>query len=156
MILTNLKSYRLARGYSLRELARRSGVDFTTIDRLERLHKNAQERTAYKLAEALRVDLLALVAVEQPEPTLTKESIQTPTLSLKPARSTRAKKQPPAGNCWVIDHEGDAFGPFVQAEAERLKGKLGQARVYEAESKNEARELHRAFLIRVVRGHDTW
>jgi hypothetical protein len=49
----------------------------------------------------------------------------------------------------VIDHEGDAFGPFILEEADKLKGKLGgqhQARVYEAASKAEAREQHRQFL----------
>ncbi len=52
--------------------------------------------------------------------------------------------------------EADPFRLDTAAEAERLKARLGQTRVYEAAGKAEARELHRAFLIRVARGHDAW
>jgi hypothetical protein len=70
----------------------------------------------------------------------------------------RTNKQT-AGNSWIIDQDGDAFGPFIQTEAERLRVKLGgqhQARVYEGTSRAEANEQHRQFLIRVARGHDAW
>lgn len=155
MVLTSLKSCRLARGYSLRQLAGLSGVDFTTIDRLEH-GREAQERTTHKLAKALGVEPTALVAVEQPAPVI--ENIQTPTVVNNPTRS-RASKQSAVNSFWVIEqgHEdGDPFRADSQDEAERLKKRLGRARVYEAASKNDAREQHRAFLVRVARGHDAW
>jgi len=158
MILTSLKDCRLAKGYSLRQLAKLSGVDFTTIDRLERFHRPAQDRTVHKLANALGVEPIALYAVEQPK--LTKESIQTPTASIKPIRSTRSKAKP-AISFWLIekDQEDDLFRTDNQDEAERLKVRLGgqqHARVYQAVTKFEAQEQHRQFLIRVIRGHDAW
>jgi hypothetical protein len=54
--------------------------------------------------------------------------------------------------------EADPFNVGSQAEADRLKARLGgqhQARVYEATSKFDAMELHRQLLIRVARGHDS-
>ncbi len=154
MVLTGLKQCRLNKGYSLRQLAKLSGVDFTTIDQLER-GREAQERTVHKLANALGVEPAALVAVEQPN--LAIESIQTPTAVVKPIRSTKSKAKPVI-SFWVIekDQEDDPFRTDNQDVAERLKARLGYARVYEAASKNEARELHRAFLTRVARGHDAW
>jgi transcriptional regulator with XRE-family HTH domain len=154
MLLTHLKYWRELPGYSLRELADKSKVPYSAISLLENGKREPQGRTSLKLAAALEVDLTALYSLPAAlEPTQLINGNKTITV-IKPAR-TRTKKQQ-AGNCWVIDHEGDAFGPFVEVEAERLKGKLGQARVYEAANKAEARELHRQFLIRVARGHDAW
>lgn len=155
MLLNRLKSCRIAKGYSVRDLAARSGIDASNISLLENLKRSPHGKTVRTLAEALEVDVTDLYEAEQPAQLIPPvvNTNETPTV-IRPARSG-VKKQP-LGNCWVIDHEGDAFGPFVPAEAERLKGKLVQARVYEAESKNDARELHRAFLVRVARGHDAW
>jgi hypothetical protein len=44
-------------------------------------------------------------------------------------------------------------------QAYHLQEKLGgshRTRVYKAEKKVEAWELHRQFLIKVARGHDAW
>lgn len=43
---------RAARGWSLPELSRRSGVGMDTISHLERGHTSPQPRTVYKLASA--------------------------------------------------------------------------------------------------------
>lgn len=167
MYLNGLKYWRELRGYSVRELAEKSSVAYPTISLLENLKREPQRRNTGKLAVALGVEINQLY--EEP-PVAQAAPVQTPppqslndnkTLTIiKPARPTRAKKQQqPVGNCWVIDFEGDAFGPFVLADAERLQEKLGgwhKARVYKAESKAEANEQHRQFLIRVIRGHDAW
>jgi transcriptional regulator with XRE-family HTH domain len=169
MLLTRLKHWRELRGYSLRELAEKSTVPYSAISLLENLKREPQGRTARKLAAALAVEVTELydqtpaAAPEPVQPTsvitlppTNDNKTQTAAPLIKPARSTRGKQKKPAGNCWVIDEDSDAFGPFIQAEADRLKGKLGKARVYEAGSRFEAQELHRKFLIRVIRGHDAW
>ena len=158
MLLTRLKYWRELRGYSVRELAEISKVAYPAISLLENGKREPQGRTARKLAAALGIEVTELnsqpgpVVLEQ-EYTQAQSTSDNKTITV--GKTARAKKQP-AGSSWVIDQDGDAFGPFVMEEAERLKGKLGQARVYEAASKNIARELHRAFLIRVARGHDAW
>jgi transcriptional regulator with XRE-family HTH domain len=163
MLLTRLKYWRELRGYSLRELADKSKVPYSAISLLENLKREPQGRTARKLAAALGIEVVDL---HQPDPVVL-EPKYTPAQPVndnriitpaKPVRTRAAKKQP-ANYCWVVDFEGDAFGPFEQAEADKLKGKLGgqhQARVYQAATRAEAREQHRAFLIRVARGHDVW
>lgn len=161
MSLDRLNYWRTLRGYSIRELALLCDLDPSTIWQIEKHNRPAYGSTARKLAQVLAVEVSDLfsapIATEliQVESDIQEEPYNKHTEDTKPARSTRAKKQP-AGSCWVIDQDGDAFGPFALEEAERLKGKLGQARVYEAASKAEARELHRAFLVRVARGHDSW
>jgi transcriptional regulator with XRE-family HTH domain len=51
--LHGLARVRDEQGYSLRELARMSGVAHDTIWQLERLHRSAEPRTRRKLADAL-------------------------------------------------------------------------------------------------------
>lgn len=165
MLLTRLKYWREFRGLSLRELAEKSQVPYSAISLLENGKREPQGRTARKLAQALEVEpaelyelVLAPVAQEpQAQPSNSSNETITPA---KPVRTSRAlKRQPVSAVTWVIDQDGDCFGPFVLADSERLQGKLGgyhQARVYAAADKAEARELHRQFLIRVTRGHDAW
>jgi transcriptional regulator with XRE-family HTH domain len=164
MLLTRLKYWREQRGYSLRELADKSKVPYSAISLLENLKREPQGRTVRKLAAALDVEVVDL---HQPDPVVL-EPKYTPAqpandnriiTPAKPVRTSKAAKKQPANYCWVVDFEGDAFGPFVLADAERLQGKLGgwhKARVYKAGSKAEAREMHRQFLIKVARGHDAW
>jgi len=52
-----LKELRQARGYSVRELARRAIVDHVTVVRIENEHTEPQPRTLRRLAEALDVDV---------------------------------------------------------------------------------------------------
>jgi transcriptional regulator with XRE-family HTH domain len=152
MVLTGLKSCRLDKGYSLRELAKRSGVDFTTIDRLER-GRAAQERTAHKLAAALEVAPAALYAVEQPEPT--SRNIQTPTISVVSPARTRARKIKLTG-LWVGVEAGHVYLARDQEAADHLKEQFGRVRVYRVADWKEAAETHRAFLTRVAGGRDAW
>ncbi len=162
MLLTRLKYWREIRGLSLRELADKCKVPYSAISLLENGKREPQGRTARKLAQALDVEVgelysqLTPVVLEQEYTPAESTSVNKTITVSKPAR---AKKQPPASSSWVIDQDGDAFGPFILAEAERLRGKLGgqhQARVYEGTSRAEANEQHRQFLIRVARGHDAW
>jgi len=52
-----LKELRLARGYSVRELASRATVDHVTVVRVENGHTEPQPRTLRKFAEALGVEV---------------------------------------------------------------------------------------------------
>ena len=54
--LNGLKRVRQIKGYSLMELAEKSGVDDSMISKLENLRRGAQPRTLRKLAEALGVE----------------------------------------------------------------------------------------------------
>lgn len=163
MYLTRLKYWRELRGYSLRELADKSKIPYSAISLLENLKREPQGRTSRKLATALDVELTELYELSvvpesptHPSPEFIPTSVNdNKTITTVKPSGVRAKKRTD-GNFWVVDHEGDAFGPFVPEEAERLKAKLGQARVYQAANKFEAWELHRQFLIRVTRGHDAW
>ncbi len=183
MLLTRLKYWREQRGYSLRELAAKiqKGIKDgqsvkmspATISLLENSKRPPHASTVKALATALGVepgDLYEPAQTPASQEPVGLEQKYTPAINgqkvknnktsttIKPARPTRVKKQP-TGNFWISDDEGDVWGPFSQVDAERLKVKLGgqhQARVYEAASKAEARELHRAFLTRVARGHDAW
>lgn len=61
----NLKKLRKSRGYSLRVLAERSGVAFSTISRIERQHQtDAVLSTAFALCRGLEVDFFDLVKEE--------------------------------------------------------------------------------------------
>jgi transcriptional regulator with XRE-family HTH domain len=161
MLLTRLKYWRELRGYSVRGLAEKSKVGFTTISFLENQHRPPHGTTASKLAAALGVEVADLYGLK-PEPinhAITNDNTK-PITALKPARSNMAgAKKQPVISFWVIEkdqEEGDPFRTDTQAEADRLKARLGQAKVYQAASKFEAWELHRQFLIRVARGYDAW
>lgn len=169
MLLNRLKYWRELRGYSVRELAARSGIDASSISLLENLKRSPHGKTARTLAEALDVELADLYRESEPgeleistalvtQPGINANKTQT---AIKPARPTRSKAKPVI-SFWVIEKDQEEADPFkvsTQEEAERLKDRLGgqhQARIYEAASKFEAWELHRQFLIRVARGHDAW
>jgi transcriptional regulator with XRE-family HTH domain len=157
MLLTRLKYWREHQGLSLRQLADKSKVPYSAISLLENGKREPQGRTVHKLAAALEVDVTALYEQAPAQPVSDNKTI---TPIIEPARSTRAraKKQAapaPVSSFWVVD-EDDTFGPFAQPDAERLKGKLDRARVYEAASRSEASQQHIQFKIRVLRGHDAW
>ncbi len=60
-----LKRLRQEQALSLRDLARRSGVAYDTINRLELGKQDAQPRTIRRLAEALGVGPKALMKREE-------------------------------------------------------------------------------------------
>jgi len=60
-----LKQLRREQALSLRELARRSGVAYDTINRLELGKQDAQPRTIRRLAEALGVQPKELMKREE-------------------------------------------------------------------------------------------
>ena len=60
-----LKRLRQEQALSLRDLARRSGVAYDTINRLELGKQNAQPRTIRRLAEALGVQPKELMKGEE-------------------------------------------------------------------------------------------
>jgi transcriptional regulator with XRE-family HTH domain len=60
-----LKRLRQEQALSLRDLARRSGVAYDTINRLELGKQDAQPRTIRRLAEALGVEPKELMKGEQ-------------------------------------------------------------------------------------------
>lgn len=163
MLLVRLKYWRTLRGYSVRELAALSGIDASSISLLENQKRTPHGKTARDLAAALEVEVADLYEVStipefnQPGPTnqtgINANKIQT---KIKSTRSLSEKKA--TGNFWVVieDDNEDPFGPYVQKEAERLKQRLGRARVYEAINKFEVWEKHRQFMIAVTRGHDAW
>ena len=57
-----LQEHRKGLGFSLRGLAERSGVDFTTIDRIERGERDPRLSTLYSLANALDIQVQDLFA----------------------------------------------------------------------------------------------
>lgn len=61
MIGEELKRLRLARGYSLRELAGRCGIDATNLSEIETGKRDAQASTLERIADALgaRITLAA-------------------------------------------------------------------------------------------------
>ncbi len=59
--LARLRSERTRQGYTLATLAAKSGVNASTISALEHLRRNAQPKTAGKLAEALGLGVEDLV-----------------------------------------------------------------------------------------------
>jgi HTH-type transcriptional regulator, competence development regulator len=59
--LSRLKRVRQIKGYSLQELADKSGVDVSLISKLENERHGAQGRTLRKLAKALGVEPEELV-----------------------------------------------------------------------------------------------
>jgi len=56
-MLTRLRYWRNLKGYSVRELAERSGVNASTITLVENQHRQPQGRIVRKLAEALEVEV---------------------------------------------------------------------------------------------------
>src|SRR4051812_8569810 len=108
MFLNSLKYWRELRGYSVRELAEKSGVAYPTISLLENLKRPPQRRNAGKLANALGVEINDLyqqapAAQELPEPEQPVNDNKTLT-DASPARPTRATKRLPASNYWLIDY----------------------------------------------------
>jgi transcriptional regulator with XRE-family HTH domain len=185
LVLAGLKYWREQRGYSVRELAEKSGVAYPAVSILENLKRKPQPKTTWKLAEALGVERADLFT---PPPSLAAQEVaqpindnKTPAITpvVKPARPTRAlqtlenrarakakRQTAPApalvSSFWVFEKDQEESEPFrldTEAQAERLKDRLGgqhQARVYEAASRSEASHQHIQFLIRVTRGHDAW
>lgn len=60
-----LRRLRRERAWSLRELGRRSGIAYDTINKLENEQRKAQLRTIRKLAEALDVEPKELMKGEE-------------------------------------------------------------------------------------------
>lgn len=61
----NLRAARLARGFSQEELGARAGLHRNYIGSVERIEKNISIDTIERLANALGVDVLDLLAREQ-------------------------------------------------------------------------------------------
>lgn len=57
-----LRHWREKRGYSVRELAKRAGVGFVTISRIENGHLSPTVAMLEKLAKALRVKVSELLS----------------------------------------------------------------------------------------------
>lgn len=55
--LNNLKQIRYERGISLRELSRCSGVDYTTISRIENFYSVPSQTTMILIARGLKMDV---------------------------------------------------------------------------------------------------
>lgn len=155
MQLNRLKYWRETRGLSLRELAEKSKIPYSAISLLENGKREPQGRTVHKLAQALGVEISELSelarapAASNDNKTVTRASV-------------RKSNQPAPVSYWVYEKDQNESDPFrldTQAQAERLKDKLGgqhQARIYEAASRSDANKQHIQFLIRVTRGHDYW
>ncbi len=164
MLLTRLKSLRLARGYSLRELAAKSKIPYSAISLFENGKREPQGRTSRKLAAALKVELTDLYDPVLPAQAVPIASPINDNKTLTTANQPNSNKpsRRPAGNSyWIIENDPDQVEPFrlySRDEAERLKERLGpgRARVYEAESKTQVWQLHRNFLVRVNRGQEFW
>jgi transcriptional regulator with XRE-family HTH domain len=60
-----LRHWRERRGYSVRELARRAGVGFVTVSRIENGHMSPTVAMLEKLAKALGISVREFFAVEQ-------------------------------------------------------------------------------------------
>ncbi len=163
MLLTRLKELREQRSLSLRELADKSKVPYPTISLLENGKREPQGRTTRKLAAALDVEVTDLYSQEP----VVLEQKHTPAISVpevndnktiigvKPARPTKVKTKP-SGNFWLMDEDGREWGPYSQEEATERQVKLGKTKIYEGSTRFEVWDKHRAFLIRVARGHDAW
>lgn len=173
MFLARLKYWRTMRGFSVRELAEKSGVDASTVSLLENLKRTPHGKTVRDLAATLEVkidDLYETVGADlvkgkpgdqsgqntyKTQTPIAGEVVATKVEPIKRSILTKGKKKPPE-NFWVIDAQSDAFGPFIREEAERLKVKLEKGRVYEGTTKFEVWEKHRQFMIAVTRGHEMW
>jgi transcriptional regulator with XRE-family HTH domain len=59
--MKNIRRLRLERGLSLRNLARKAGLHWTTIWKIEKAGRIPSLVTLYKLAKALRVSLTDLL-----------------------------------------------------------------------------------------------
>jgi transcriptional regulator with XRE-family HTH domain len=169
-MLEQLKYWRKRRGYSVRELAQKSGIDASTVSLLENQRRNPHGRTVRQLATALEVEVgelygKVLSEIKQAERREAFEqntneiqtSIEDQVFPRETKTVIRRKGRKRAGeNFWVVDSEADMYGPFVKEEAERLKTKLGKARVYEATSKLDLWEQHQPFLVAVANGRQCW
>jgi transcriptional regulator with XRE-family HTH domain len=60
-----LRHWRERRGYSVRELARRAGVGFVTVSRIENGHMSPTVDMLEKLARALRIGVRDFFPVER-------------------------------------------------------------------------------------------
>jgi transcriptional regulator with XRE-family HTH domain len=159
MLLIHLKACRMAKGYSLADLAEKTGINKSNISLLENLKRSPHGKTVRTLAAALEVEVTDLYEPDTSAYNLPiVNANETPTVIFKPARPTRATrvKTKPAGNFWIMDEDGRDWGPYSQEEATERQVKFGQARIYEGKNKFEVWDKHRAFLIRVARGHDAW
>lgn len=145
----------------MRELAKKSKIDASTISLLENLHRTPHGRTARELAASLEVTVADLYGSEMSRSTQieprTANTNKTPTTPpVKSAVSSAKKKKRVGENCWVVDFEVDTYGPFMRDDAERIKQKLGKDRVYEGANKDVVWEQHRHFLVAVANGRQLW
>src|SRR4051812_40328112 len=111
MLLTRLKYWRELRGYTVRKLAEKSGVGFTTISFLENLHRPPQGTTASKLAAALDVEVVDLYGPEPApvNPAITNDNTKSLTL-INPARPTRVRpKKVKLTGLWVGVESGHVY-----------------------------------------------
>lgn len=67
MQLPRLKEWRLRRALALRDLAEKSGVGVSTVNRLELGHQAARPSTVRRLADALAIDPAELMAPAEKE-----------------------------------------------------------------------------------------
>ena len=70
--IANFKEYRVKSGLSQNELGRRAGISEGTVSHIERTGRS-REITLKKIADALKVDLEALVLKDYPEANRVKE-----------------------------------------------------------------------------------
>ena len=61
-----LRQWRERRGYSVRELAKRAGVGFVTVSRIENGHLSPTVNMLEKLARALRVHISQMFPAPRP------------------------------------------------------------------------------------------
>jgi transcriptional regulator with XRE-family HTH domain len=154
ILLTRLKYWRELRGYSVRELAGLSGVNYTTISLIENRKRGAQPKTVHDLAVALAVEVS--LSHTPPAPiTAPLESANNYANSTIPLARTRARKVKLTG-LWVGVEAGHVYLARDQEAADYLKGQFGRVRVYRADSWKEADELHRSFIAREKLGRDAW
>lgn len=158
-----LKYWRKMRGYSVRELADKSGVDASTVSLLENQRRHPHGSTVRQLATTLEVEVAELYGksvkpielreTPQQNANETQTSMESRT---SPTTTPIRRKFKSTANFWVVDFEADTYGPFNKEVAEGLKLKLGQARVYEGVDQLEVWKQHRLFLVAVANNRQNW
>jgi transcriptional regulator with XRE-family HTH domain len=83
-----LQRLRVARNYSLDELARRSGVSKSVLSQIERDRTNPTVGTLWRLAKALGVEIEDLLRSDEPRPIRIVDDHDTPILSSPDGRCT--------------------------------------------------------------------
>ena len=99
MFLTRLKACRIAKGYSLRDLSDKTGINISNLSILERGKRSPHGKTVRTLAEALEVKVTDLYETQQlvQVTPLEQSANETQTSIIKPARPSQGKETTSTG-----------------------------------------------------------